>query len=142
MRSERFLAIGMTVVTAILVSGCAVGAVGGEGTGSNDYCVPRMTVSPTTVTAGASVTLTSEDVCDVAVPANGWQVGAGNTGGGASLVTVRTTESFDGSFKVTLILPEDFPSGEAYVGIDNWDYSPCPDNASCAAPSISFEVTA
>lgn len=141
MRTGRDLVIGTTAITAMLVSGCAPGTSGGAATGTNDYCVPRMTVSPTTATPGASITLISEDICDLAAPVHGWQVGAGSTAGGGSLVTVRTTESFDGSFEVTITLPADFPSGKAYAGIDDWDYSTCPDNASCAVPLVTFEVS-
>jgi hypothetical protein len=141
MRTGHHLAIGTTVMTAMLVSGCATRTSGSEATGTNDYCVPRMTVSPTTVTPGVSITLSSEDICDLAAPAHGWQVGVGSTAGGGSLVTARTPERFDGSFEVTIVLPTDFPSGKAYAGIDDWDYSMCPDNASCAVPAVTFEVS-
>lgn len=141
MRTGRPLAIGTTVLAALLVGGCATGTIGDNPPGVSDSCVPRMTVSPTTATAGGSITLMSQDVCDVAVPADGWQVGVGSTGDSTSLVTIRTTESFDGSFEVTLTLPADFPSGTAYVGVDNGNDSRCGDTGSCAAATGSFEVT-
>lgn len=140
MRTGRHLASGATIVAVLLVSGCAPGGDGAAPSVPGYACVPRMSVSPVTASPGASITLMSKDVCDVAVPAGGWQVGAGSVGSGDHLVTALTTESFDGSFAVTITLPVDFPIGAAHAGVANWDYPPCLDNAGCPGASASFEV--
>lgn len=71
----------------------------------------------------------------------GWLVVAGHVGdGGKGFVQVRTSDTFDGSFRVQLKLPDDFRAGDALAGVSNWDYSRCPDNASCAAPMGNFTL--
>ena len=57
-------------------------------------------------------------------------------------MTVRSTAELDGHWSVSVELPDDFPAGETTAGIDNWNYSSCPDNASCAGPVGSFRVEA
>jgi hypothetical protein len=76
------------------------------------------------------------------MPQGGWVVGAAHVGGGGdSLVSVTTDQTFDGSFSVRLTLPENFPVGESFAGVKNWDYSNCGSSVqSCAAASGNFYV--
>lgn len=50
-------------------------------------------------------------------------------------------DEFDGTFRVELDLPSGFPAGDAFAGVENWDYSECADTGSCASASASFTVT-
>lgn len=129
--------VGLVVLTAcVLVSGCAVLDESPGGTN----CVPRMSVSSDEVVRGEVVTLVTADVCEVALPSGGWRVSAGHVGDGTALITAETDEELDGSFDVSLELPADFPTGDAWIGIENWDYSTCADAGSCAGPSTTFTV--
>jgi len=131
--------IGLLVLTACVpVSGCAILH---EGQGDTN-CVPRMSVTSGEVVRGEVVTLVTADVCEVAIPSGGWRVSAGHVGDGTALITAETDEELDGSFDVSLELPADFPTGDAWIGIENWDYSTCADASSCAGPSTTFTVPA
>lgn len=131
--------IGLVVLAACVpVSGCAVHR---EGPGDTD-CVPRMSVSSDEVVRGEIVTLVTADVCQVALPSGGWRVSAGHVGDGTAVIVADTDEALDGSFEVSLELPADFPTGDAWIGIENWDYSTCDDAGSCAGPSTTFTVLA
>ena len=131
--------LGLAVLTAcVLVSGCAVQ---NEGRGDTS-CVPRMSVSSGEVVRGEVVTLVTADVCEVELPSGGWRVSAGHVGDGTAVIVAETDEALDGSFEVSLELPADFPTGDAWIGIENWDYSTCDDAGSCAGPSTTFTVLA
>jgi hypothetical protein len=74
------------------------------------------------------------------MPAGGWVVKAAPVGQlDFAVRTVAETKLVDG-FSATVVLPADFPVGDAFAGLESWDYSGCPDNASCASPSASFRV--
>ena len=73
-------------------------------------------------------------------PAGGWRIIAAHDGDDPA-VSATTTERFDGDFRIALTLPSDFPEGEAYAGVENWDYSSCNGtNSSCAAAAGDFTV--
>ena len=129
----RASAIVIVAVT-LAVTGCAMNNVAAEN------CVHRMRIAPATIHPGDSITVESADSCNVKVPSKGWVVVAGHVGAGKALVQVNRSDEFNGSFRVELTLPSDFPVGEAYAGVDNWDYSTCADPGSCAGPIASFTV--
>lgn len=54
----------------------------------------------------------------------------GHVGDVKILVQVKSSDTFDGSFRVELTLLGYFPIREAYAGVDNWGYSTCPDAGS------------
>jgi len=132
-----------TPVTAALVlvvlAGTAACSSGGTQP-ENGPCVPRIEVSPVKATPGGTITITSKDTCETAPPADGWKVGAGHVGDGDPTFSVTTMETFDGSFEVEMTLPADFPTGEAYAAVTNWDIGDCHDTGSCASPSDTFQV--
>ena len=97
-------------------------------------------VDPKTVSPGGTITLRSDTTCDNEPPQEGWVVTAAPVGNQKELATATTHDRFDGSFRVTLTLPADFPAGDAYTGIDDWDYSFCSDNGSCASATGDFTV--
>lgn len=137
----RLLAIAAAVATLTL-SGCATVTPTAE-MGNPDAAgcvVPLVRVTPATVHPGDTITVVSGDPCDIPIPGEGWLVVAGHVGDGGARVHVTSDDELDGLFRVELTLPDDFPIGEAYAGIGNWDYSTCPDNASCAGPTGSFTV--
>jgi hypothetical protein len=159
---------GVSVVSVlVLCVGVSAGCASSDAPQAG--CVPRMSVEPRTVHPGDTVTLSSADECHVAVPDGGWWVEAtipsadgtatrapaGDASSPASptpgtptaddsgLVrseAVRSVEAFDGSWSVEVRLPENFPVGDAAIGIRNWKYTACPADASCAGPSTGFTV--
>jgi len=126
------------LAACVLASGCAVLQ---ESPGAGN-CVPRMSISSDEVIQGDAVSLVTADVCKVEPPPGGWRVSAGHVGDGTALISAETDEAFDGSFDVSLELPDDFPTGEAWIEIEDWDYSTCADTGSCAGPSTTFAVLA
>ena len=129
----------MTAALAVVLlagtAGCATGGRSAPGA-----CVPRVEVSPKSAAPGETVTLSSEDIYETAPPANGWTVEVGHVGDGDPVYSVTTVDTFDGLFRFELTLPRDFPTGEAYAGVADWDTSNCADNGSCASPSVTFQV--
>ena len=109
----------MIMAVTLAVTGCATNKVAAEN------CVPRMRIARTIIHPGDSITVKSADSCNVKVPSKGWVVEAGHVGAGKALVQVNRWDEFSGSDRVEHILPSDFPVGEAYAGVDNWDYSTC-----------------
>lgn len=137
MRVRGFVAVALTVaIGAGAMSGCTSSS-GGPGRAG---CVPRLTVQPETAHPGDTVTVSSTDVCDGRAPEDGWAVTVAQPIEDGRRVTVRSGDPFDGSWSVPVELPSDFPAGETGVGIDNWNYSSCADNGSCAAVSGVFRV--
>lgn len=106
------------------------------------FCVPRLIASSTDVVAGETITVTSDTVCDIPPPAGGWTVLVAEVGAPGAGERTTVDEEFDGSFEVAVTVPAHLTPGEAFVAIENWDYSNCPDNASCASPSASLTVRA
>ena len=128
-------AAAVTIVAlSLTLAGCAANKF------TPENCVPRMNIAPATVHPGDSITVQSADRCKVEIPAVGWVVVAGHVGAGKALVEVKHSAEFNGSFRMELTLPSDFPVGEAYAGVDNWNYSTCAGTGSCAAPMGSFTV--
>ncbi|MFG6475601.1 hypothetical protein ACFXP7_04360 [Microbacterium sp. P06] len=97
-------------------------------------------MDPRIASPGETITLSSDTACGNETPEGGWVVVAAPVGDQQAAVTVKTNVEFDGSFRVTIDLPADFPKGDAYAGIDNWDYSFCSDNGSCASATGDFTV--
>lgn len=120
----------------------AVPALSSCSTPPASSCVPRMFVDSLHVSPGGTITVTSDTTCDVPTPEGGWVVGARAVGpGSTSLVSVTSEDQFDGSFTVQLTIPDDFPIGEGYAIVENWNYSSCLDaNSSCAVASATFYV--
>ncbi|GAA4267561.1 hypothetical protein GCM10022256_31730 [Frondihabitans peucedani] len=116
------------------LAGCATPAVDRGG------CVPRFSIEPGVARVGDSLEFSSRDVCAVDVPRTGWRVAILVPGSAEARATVRSTETFDGSWTVRIVVPPGVPAGQASVTITNWDYSSCPDGASCAGPSAEFTV--
>ena len=126
----------LTVGASAALTGCTASPESGT-TG----CVPRFTVTPDTARAGDTVTFSTADECDVDVPDGGWRIGVSDDRGVRDDDLVRSSGTFDGSWSVSVPLPADLRSGEGMLGIENWDYSSCPDNASCAGPFGNLTIT-
>lgn len=131
----RLGAAVVIIIAGALLSGCVT-----TSPPPASGCVPLIVADPKTAAPGDSVTLTSDTVCDAEQPSDGWVIAAATVGARDALVSVKTEEEFDGSFRETIVLPIEFPEGEAYARIDNWDDSPCADNGSCASASVDFVV--
>jgi hypothetical protein len=135
------IARALALVLALGLSGCV-----SSSPPPTSWCVPRIIVEPTVVSPGESITLSSDTECHVAQPPDGWEVIVAPVGQVENGVSTTVTDDFDGSFSVTVVIPEDFASGDAFAGIANWDYSPCDDTnavgsaGSCAGASGSFTV--
>jgi hypothetical protein len=122
---------------ALLLAGCSAALTDPSGQG----CVPLVSVQPETVRAGDTITVVVSPGCDSAAPADGWVIRAAPVGKLDQAVRVSTSADLASGFEIELLLPKDFPPGAAFAGLDDWDYSNCPDNASCASPSGDFVVT-
>ncbi|MBD3942731.1 hypothetical protein IF188_13600 [Microbacterium sp. NEAU-LLC] len=134
-RTAAVLAVVALFATAL--SGCSWSGVPAEG------CVPVIVVSPSTVAPGDMITLSSDTPCDVTMPDGGWSIAVAPVGAGDEPLALATTDApFDGSFEVTVRLPTDFPEGDAFARVDNWDYSFCSGagSGSCASASGDFTV--
>jgi len=132
-------ALGVAAIAAMVLSGC-VSAPPVSSPPADDYCVPRVTISPTEVRPGDTITVSVESGCEAPMPNGGWVVIAGPVGQlDLAVRTVTEAELVDG-FSATVELPASFPVGEGFAGLDGWDYSDCPDTASCASPTASFRV--
>ena len=134
-RRRRPLALLLAVAGATF-TGCYMSPAPAAG------CVPRITVTPAVASPGDTITLESDTSCDDAPPEGGWIVTAAHVGSAAVLAETTSDDQFDGSFVATLVLPDDFPHGEAYAEVANWDYSFCEGNGSgsCASASGDFMV--
>ncbi len=140
---RRMLGVSVALgLAAISLAGCTYSSAPASG-----FCVPRFTIEPSTAKPGDTVTLESTTVCDVDVPRDGWTVQVAPIGETALGVQSSVRDPFDGSWSVEVVLPADFPAGDAFAGIANWDYSDCnaPGDAnssgSCASASVDFVVT-
>ena len=102
--------------------------------------MPHITIEPAVVSPGGSITMASDTECDAAPPTDVWKIIVAPVGQAYLGVSANVTDEFDGSFSVMLEIPAYFPSGEAFAGVENWDYSECPDNASCASASGGFRI--
>ncbi|GGK94682.1 hypothetical protein JOE58_002422 [Curtobacterium luteum] len=139
---SRFVA---ALVLTLAVSGVLVGCSASPVYGPTAGCLPRFTVTPGTVRAGDTVMFATDDECDVHVPDGGWRIEVQHGGENVPEDTAfadaaRSDDAFDGSWSVSVPVPSDIEPGDASVSIANWDYAPCPDDASCAGPSQSFTV--
>lgn len=132
---RRTVALVLTVA-AMTMSGCYMSPPPPAG------CVPRITISPAVASPGDTITLESDTSCDDPLPDGGWIVTAAHTGSAVVLTQTTSDDQFDGSFAATLVLPADFPHGQAYAGIENWDYSFCEGagSGSCASATGEFMV--
>jgi hypothetical protein len=136
MRGRRS-ASAAAVLAVVVVSGVTACASPHHREGG---CVPRMSAEPRSVHVGDTVTFSTDDVCKVDVPDGGWRVEARLAGAVGTRATARSAEPFDGSWSVRILVPAAFPVGDASIGITNWDYSSCPDTASCAGPFADVTV--
>jgi hypothetical protein len=104
-------------------------------------------VEPSEVVAGEEITVTADTACDVPVPDGGWVVVVSNVGRPDLAERTPSTEPFDGTYELSLTTPAHLVPGDAFVSIENWDYSACDDtgsgaSGSCAAASGDFVVIA
>lgn len=134
-RRRRTFALVFAVAGATTLSGCYLSPPPPIG------CVPRITVTPAVAAPGDTITLESDTTCDDAPPDGGWIVTATHVGSTAVLAQTTSNAQFDGSFIARMVLPTDFPIGEAYAGVSNWDYSFCESGGgSCASATGDFIV--
>lgn len=134
-RQRRTFAL-VLAVAGMTMSGCYLSPPPPAG------CVPRIEVTPAVASPGDTITLESDTSCDDLPPDGGWIVTAAHVGSTAVLAQTTSDEQFDGSFVATLVLPADFPNGQASAGISNWDYSFCEGSGSgsCASATGDFVV--
>jgi hypothetical protein len=124
----------------LALGGCTTG--GSPGPVGTAACVPLVRVEPAVVAPGGTVTVVVNDDCDRDAPDGGWVVVAAPVGPGEEdRVRVGVDGRLSEGFSAEVRIPEDFPVGEAFAGIDAWDFSACSDGASCASPIGGFRVT-
>ena len=131
---RRFVALLLSIpLTLMALAGCSAPA---------PACVPQLEVTPNPAHPGDRVQVRSSNVCGVAVPREGWRVDVSSGGEQHSVVSATTSQAFDGTFSVTVTLPNGIAEGDASAHIQNWDYSTCPDDASCIGASGYFTIVA
>ncbi len=129
-------ASAVALVLSLSLYGCSTSAIPDP-----TYCMPLVTVSPSSVHPGDTVTITVDDGCTMPTPEGGWELIAAPVGQRDVAVTGSTEADLSAGFTADLVVPADFPTGEAFAGIDNWDFSQCADTSgSCASPTGNFEV--
>jgi len=128
--------VALVIAVALALSGCSTPSP----SPASDYCVPRFSVTPAEVRPGATITVEVESGCDAPMPRDGWVVTAAPVGDLDAAVRTTVEEALVDGLTVTIELPATFPLGEAWAGFREWDYSGCPDGASCASPTGSFRV--
>jgi hypothetical protein len=133
----RWVATAAVCAGVVTLTGCGAPVAVPPGT-----CVPLIAVEPDTVAPGSTITVTSHGACRVTIPPEGLTITAAGVGNLDSAIHAAGAVDAEGALRVQLQLPEDFPLGEAWTGIDDWDYSSCPANASCASPFGYFTVVA
>lgn len=136
-RSRLVAVLVLTVAASTALAGCSASPVYGPPAG----CLPRFTVTPDTARAGDTVTFSTTDECGVDVPDGGWRIEVSDDGGVRDDDIARSTDTFDGSWSASVRLPGDLRPGDGMLAIGNWDYSSCPDNASCAGPFGNLTIT-
>ena len=134
-RSQSRLLIG--ALCAVVLTGCAQTRPGMGGAGG---CVPLVSVQPQTVVAGDTITVTIAPGCNPETPADGWMIIGSPVGNLDAAVRTPLAADFADGLEVELQLPASFPSGPAFAGVDEWDFSSCADNESCAGPTTDFVV--
>ena len=136
---HRIGAMAGVVVLActLLLSGCSttLDTPGVRG------CVPLVSVSPRTVQVGGTITVVVSPGCNLQTPAEGWVIFTAPVGEMDQAVRLTVQQSLGAGFRTEMPLPASFAAGEAFAGLDGWDYSACPDNASCAGPTTSYTIT-
>ena len=128
--------VALVIAVALALSGCSTPSP----STASDYCVPRVSVTPAEVRPGDTITVEVESGCDAPMPLGGWVVTAAPVGDLDAAARTTVEEALVDGLTVTIELPASFPFGEAWAGFREWDYSGCPDGASCASPSGSFRV--
>jgi len=136
-RSRHILLVAAVASAVLGLTGCTVSS---SPPPAGSFCVPRFTIEPSVVRAGDTISIASDTKCDVDPPREGWVVIAAPVGSPEQGVRTTVTDRFDGTFRVELGLSSDFRVGDAFAGIENWDYSQCADTGSCASASAPFTV--
>lgn len=126
-------AVALGVACAGLVSGCARGSP----------CLPQpLVVSPTTVSAGSGVTVSSPPAeCDLGYGTS-TTYNLSLLGDGAAAVDQGTVVvARDGSFVADMDIPPDFPPGPTTILVTGSAFDACHDEGSCAAYVEQLTVT-
>lgn len=132
----------------MLVASCLL-TTSGCGTSSSNRCLPsRLAVSPTTVSAGGTVVLSSGPfACHASYPrGKTYTVILGLTGRGEPRSLGQVPVNQDGSFRATLVIPSDVSPGQTYLTVYGSAFdAPCKDtrNGSCAvysSPQLTLKL--
>lgn len=134
-RPRSWASAALLAIVLASISGCSQSQ---DGAGE---CMPgRLSTDKDSVVAGGSITVTSAAVdCDIFFTNDGWYtLGLGVEGGGERELRVRAAP--DGAFTTTIEIPEDMPSGGAYVAIRSGYEVECSDTGSCAMVLARFHI--
>ncbi|GAA4174776.1 hypothetical protein [Gryllotalpicola koreensis] len=141
---------GVFIATSVVRS---ISATGGNDPADKWGCAgARPVVSPTPVHRGQTITVASGSAhCTRALPDDAsFEITLSADGSPTSSVQSQASVHHDGSFTITLTVPDDFPLGVAQVRVGDGDYVPCHDTGaapadgmrlvSCAASMSPVEV--
>jgi hypothetical protein len=160
----RFVRFGIPVIAAAAVIFITVlvmqSITGGGGTGHR-WADPadkwgcsgaRPTVVPSHAAVGQAFTLTSGSAhCAKPLPdGTTFEITVAPADGAGGRAAGKASVRSDGSFTVTLTVPEGIPPGDASVLVNDYDYVPCHDTGSapasgmalvsCAAHQVRFTI--
>lgn len=128
----------------IAVAAGVPGCTGRFGPPPVQGCVPaRMTVTPTTAEAGDMITLSAPGVaCDLNLPdPTVFELRLQHEAQRGTTVETTATLANDGSFITTLVIPPDFPPGNATVFLVNYDVVEwCPGYSMPVAMNATIEA--
>jgi hypothetical protein len=105
-------------------------------------CVPELSVAPDDPRPGRIVEVETVRACPGDLPDGArWEVRIQPDDARIPLARAFVRPDDQGRFAVSITVPPTIRPGAAIAHISNyWDYADCPDGASCAAASVTFDV--
>ncbi|KAA9144064.1 hypothetical protein F6B41_22350 [Microbacterium lushaniae] len=134
MRSRRSaVALALSILAGATIAGCASST-------PEQVCVPELAVTPDAPRPGRIVTVQTVRACPAEEGVR-WEVRIQPEDATIPLARAFVEPEADGSFAVRITVPPTIGAGPAIAHIANyWESATCPDGASCAAASVTFEV--
>ena len=128
-------AVALSVLLGAMIAGCAPSS-------PEQVCVPELAVTPENPRPGRIVTVQTVRACPVVADEGvRWEVRIQPEDATIPLARAFVEPEADGSFAVRITVPPTIGPGPAIAHIANyWESATCPDDASCAAASVTFDV--
>ncbi|MBF4618433.1 hypothetical protein ITJ44_10155 [Clavibacter sp. VKM Ac-2873] len=138
-RRSRIVAAAVAGLLVASLSACST-PPSGDAPPEGGRCVPILAVEPQDPSPGDVITVTFPGVCAVVVPPEGLRISAVPVDDRSATVRATVPADAEEPLRAEIRLPDDFPTGSASVGLDDYPAPACPADASCAAPVTAFSV--